>query len=140
VRKQAVRAQAIWNSAYTEMMMSEALRNVPVVKAATVLTLKARSRVSRPDLEEATLHVEQILDEHAADLAPGASACADFGNDTIEIDMTLTGAPAELHQQLAVIIDTLERHNALEIHGDQHNQLVLTSSTTRLAQPGGVAA
>ncbi len=95
--------------------MSDTFNTTPVVEAATVLTLKAHRRATRPALEEATLHVEQILGEHVADIAPGASACADFENDTIEIDMILTGSsPTELHQQLATIIGTLEQHSALD--------------------------
>lgn len=118
-----------------------ALSTVPNVRANTVLTLKAHSHVTHPALEKTTLHVEQILSKFAADIAPGASACADFENDAIEIGITQTGSsPAELHRQLATIIGTLERHNALEIRGDRHNQLALTSSATQLAQPRSVAA
>jgi hypothetical protein len=124
-----------------EIAMGEARITTPVIEAAAVLTLKVQRHVPRAVLEEATFHVEQILGEHAADIAPGASACADFENDTIEIDMTLTGnSSAELHQQLATIIDTLDRHSALHIREGLHNHLTLTASATRVAQPHNVAA
>lgn len=123
------------------MTMSDILRTASAIEATAVLTLRAPRGVSRRALEETTFHIERILGEHVADIAPGASACADFENDSIEIDVSLTGdSPTELHQHLATIVDVLERQRGLSIHDDGRDRLVLISSATQMAQPHGVAA
>ncbi len=120
------------------MTMSKTLRVSPVMEAAVVLTLETPQAISRAALEEAAISVERILDEHVSQITRGASGCADFEHERIEIDMVLTGdSPAELHRQLAIVIGTLEQHCALDVAG---NQLMLTSSTTQVAQPHSVAA
>ncbi|HWY18056.1 MAG TPA: hypothetical protein VNY27_05015 [Solirubrobacteraceae bacterium] len=114
--------------------MNDILRTVPAIEGAAVLTLKASRDVSRRTLEETALDIEQILGEHVADIAPGASACANFENDSIEIDVSLTGdSPTELHQRLAAIIGVIERQRALNVHGNGQDELVLTSSATQMA-------
>jgi hypothetical protein len=124
-----------------DIMVSETLTAPQLIEAAVVLTLKVAPNVSREDLEKATLHVEGILDKHASQIARGASACADFERESIEIDLVLTGgSPAELHQQLAIVIGTLEENCTLHLRGNNENQLVLTSSTTHFAQPHTLAA
>jgi hypothetical protein len=122
------------------MTMSDISRTVAAIEATAVLTLKAPRHVSRQALEEASFDVERILGEHAADIAPGASACANFENDSIEVDVSLTGdSSTELHRHLATIIDTLDRHHPLNVHGGR-DRLILTSSATQMVQPRGVAA
>jgi ethanolamine utilization microcompartment shell protein EutL len=121
--------------------MSNTSRTVPAVEATAVLILNAPRDVSRKALEEATFQIERTLGERVADLAPGASACADFEDKAIEIDVSLTGdSPTELHRHLATIIDVLERHCALDVHEDARNRFTLTSSTTRMARSHSVAA
>jgi hypothetical protein len=122
--------------------MSKTLRSAPVIEAVVVLTLKAMpTNVSREDLEQATIYVEQILNENVAEIVQGASACADFEHESIEIDMILRGdSPAALHQQLASVIGTLEEHRTLDFRDSHGNQFVLTSSTTHVAQSHSVAA
>lgn len=113
----------------------------PAIEATAVLTLKASRHVARQALEDAVFHVERILGEHVADIALGASACADFEHDTIEIDIFLTGhSPTELHRHLASVIDTLEQHCALDINDGSDGHLALASSVTRVAQPHPIAA
>ncbi len=113
----------------------------PEIEADVVLTLRATRHISRETLEGFTFQVQRILDEHMADIAPGASACADFEHDSVEIDISLTGfSPTELHQRLATIVGALERHHALDIPDGVHDRLTLSSSVTRVAQPHGIAA
>ena len=120
------------------MTMSNTLRTAPAIEAAAVLTLKAPRGVSRRTLEETAFHIERILGEHVADIAPGASACANFENDSIEIDVSLTGhSPTELHQRLATIIDVLERQRALTVDDNGCDRLTLTSSATEMTRPHG---
>jgi hypothetical protein len=121
-----------------DVRMSKTLRATPVIEAAVILTLKAARNLSREEFEEATLYVEQILNEH---VAQSASACADFEHESIEIDMILTSdSLAELHQQLAIIVGTLEENCTLSVHGGHDNKLVLMSSTTNVAQSHTLAA
>lgn len=124
------------------MVTNEIPSTTPATEAAVVLTLEATRHTSREALEEATFRVERILDEHMADIAPGASACADFEHHSIEIDISLAGLPpTELHRRLATIVDTLEQHCALDAHDDTRGLLTLASSVTRLvAQPHSAAA
>jgi len=123
------------------MTMSDIPRTAPAVEATAVLVLKAPPHVPRQILEGATFDVERILGEHVADIAPGASACADFEHDSIEIDVSLTGrSPTELHQSLAIVIDTIERHCALDNPDGERNRLTLTSSATSMTPPHGIAA
>jgi 6-phosphofructokinase len=122
-------------------MMDDALTTAGIIEAAAVLTLEVRDHVSHAALEQATIHVEQVLGDHASDIAPGASACADFENETIEIDVTLVErSSAELHQQLATIIDALDRHIPLCVGEEPHNNLTLTASATRVVPPYDIAA
>ncbi len=109
---------------------------ISTIEASALITLKAPQRVPRELLEAAAFHVEEVLGDHVADIAPGASACADFEHDTIEIDVTLVGgSPAELHQRLAIVIGALEQHSALVIGADGVDRLALMSSSTEMAAP-----
>lgn len=109
---------------------------ISTIEAAALITLKAPRPVPRGLLEAAAFRVEEVLGEHVADIAPGASACADFEHDTIEIDITLVGSSlAELHQGLAIVIGALERHSALVIGADGDDRLALMSSATEIAAP-----
>jgi hypothetical protein len=123
------------------MVTSDLPSTTPATEAAVVLTLEATRHISREALEEATFRVERILDEHMADIAPGASACADFEHHSVEIDISLAGLPpTELHRRLATIVDTLEQRCALDVHDDTRGLLTLASSVTRVAQPHSAAA
>lgn len=78
---------------------------------SAVLRLSPTTRISREQLEEATLQVEEALAEHANDLTDGASASANFAECSIEIDLLLDGASVgELHEKLAQVILRLEQH------------------------------
>ena len=106
------------------------------IEASALITLKAPRRVPRELLEAAAIHVEDVLGEQVADIAPGASACADFEHDTIEIDVTLVGgSPAELHRHLARVIGALEQHSAFVIGTDGGDRLALMSSATEMTAP-----
>jgi hypothetical protein len=121
--------------------MSDILKTAPAVEATAVLTLKAPRHVPRQVLEDVTFEVERILGEYVAKIAPGASACADFAHDSIEIDVSLTGrSPTELHQHLATVIDTIERHCKLDLPDGERDRLVLASSATQMTPPDTIAA
>src|SRR5579859_4515436 len=86
------------------------------VEASVSLVLSASESVPREVLEDLTLHVEEVLEEHAADIAPGASASANFATSSIEIDAVLEGEdPAEVHRRLAELISCLQQHGGLRI-------------------------
>lgn len=124
-----------------DVMTSNTPNATPEVEATVVLRLQATGQISREALEETVFRVERVLEEHLADLAPGASASADFEHDSVEIDITLTGLTStELHRDLATIVDTLEHHCTLDAHDGAHDRLVLASSETRVAQTHDVAA
>jgi len=123
------------------MTMSDIPRTAPAVEATAVLVLKAPRHVPRQILERATFDVERILGEHVADIAPGASACADFEHDGIEIDVSLTGrSTTELHQHVAIVLDTIERHFTLDVPDGESNHLVLASSAICITPSPGIAA
>jgi len=55
--------------------------------------------------------VEHVLEEHANSLTNGASATANFVDETIEIDVWLQGSSvSEVQQKLALIVTQLEQH------------------------------
>lgn len=108
-----------------------------LVSAEVILTLQAAQRVPRSELEEATLHVDEVLAEHLVDLTDGASASANFKTCSIEIDLALSGpSRADIHQQMAHIIAALDEHCELNLRpGSQprstsQNTLALTASAT----------
>lgn len=83
---------------------------------SAVLRLAPTARMSREQLEDATLRVEEALAEHAKDLTDGASASANFADCSIEIDLLLDGASVgELHEKLAQVILRLEEHCNISI-------------------------
>jgi hypothetical protein len=109
-----------------------------LVTAEVILTLQAVQPVSRDELEEATLHVEEVFAEHLADLTGGASASANFETCSIEIDLALSGpSRADIHQQTAQVIAALDEHSALRLRPEAQprsapqNALALTASATQ---------
>lgn len=107
------------------------------VEASVELTLSAGEIVPRDVLEQLTEDVEDVLSEHVADIAPGASASANFAENSIEIDLVLEGAsPAEVHQRLAEVIARLQQHGGLRIQTDHRSaSLYLTSTASQVAAP-----
>jgi hypothetical protein len=106
------------------------------VEASMVLTLSAGETVPRSVLEDLTVHVEEVLGEHVADIAPGASASANFPTSSIEIDLVLEGeTPADVHQLLAVVIARLERHCGMNIRTGSalSHPLSLTSTASQVS-------
>ena len=107
------------------------------VEANAVLTLTAGEALPRDDLESLTAHVEEVLRVHAEDIAPGASASANFATNSIEIDLVLEGeTPADVHRRLAEVIGRLQQHGGLSIRSDHHTTaLYLTSTASQVAAP-----
>jgi hypothetical protein len=90
--------------------MSDQANPEPQAMSA-VLRLAPTASISREQLEEATMRVEEALAGHANDLTDGASASANFVDCSIEIDLLLDGASVgELHEKLAQVIMRLEQH------------------------------
>jgi hypothetical protein len=76
-----------------------------------ILRLKPSSTVTRANLEDAAMDVERFLEQHARDLANGASASVDFEAPAVEIDIVLTGGDAtELYLKLALVVAQLDRY------------------------------
>jgi len=111
-----------------------------MIEMEAVLCLAPVHSVSRGELEEATMEVEQVLDQYALAITDGASASANFETGCIEIDFVLTGASmGELHQKVALIVTQLDRYCSLRIAplGSTPGQLplALQGSQTRLRTP-----
>lgn len=65
----------------------------------------ATSDVSDDFLEELTIMVEDALTEHAAAIAPGASASANFAERSIELDFTVEAeSPEQLHEKVGEVV------------------------------------
>lgn len=107
------------------------------VEANAVLTLSAGEFVPREVLEDLALHVEEVLQEHVNDVAPGASATANFASNSIEIDLVLEGdTAAAVHARLADVIGRLQEHGGLTIRtGQRSSSLHLTSTASQVAAP-----
>jgi hypothetical protein len=87
-----------------------------LLTAEVILTLQATQTVPREALEDATLHVEEVLIEHMVDIADGASASANFEASSIEIDLLLSGnTQADIHQQIAQVLIALDKYCALKL-------------------------
>jgi hypothetical protein len=96
--------------------MTARSRKDDLLTAEVILTLQATQPVPREALEEATMHVEDVLIEHMADISDGASASANFEASSIEIDMLLSGSTqADIHQQIAQVLIALDKYCALKL-------------------------
>jgi hypothetical protein len=108
------------------------------IEMEAILRLAPVNAVSREALEEATMEVDQVLEQYALAITDGASASANFETGCVEIDIVLTGASmGELHQKVALIVTQLDRYcDSLRIAplGTQreHMSLALQGSQTRL--------
>jgi hypothetical protein len=81
------------------------------IEMEVVLNLAATEPVGRQALEEATMEVQGVLDEHVLASTQGASASANFEMGCIELDIILTGATmSELYQVIALIVTQLDRY------------------------------
>jgi hypothetical protein len=114
------------------------------ITAQAVISLHAFPSVSREELEEKTLHVQEVLDERTLDLTEGASASANFKTCSIEVDVTLDGeSMAEIHQRLAIILGRLERYcelnvaQALAASTSTVPRIAVGSTATSVAAPVG---
>lgn len=107
------------------------------VEASVEVTLSAGEAVPRSVLEDLTLHVEEVLHRHADEIAPGASASANFATNSIEIDLVLEGNnPVEVHKLLAEVISRLQQHGGLNIRtGGAERPLHLTSTASQVLVP-----
>lgn len=113
-----------------------------MIEMEAVLRLAPVHPVEREELEDATMEVEQVLDQYALAITDGASASANFETGCIEIDTVLTGASmGELHQKVALIVTQLDRYcDSMRIAplgiASAHLPLTLQGSQTRLRTPG----
>lgn len=74
-----------------------------------VLTLVATVPLSREELEALTLHAEGVLVDKATDIALGASAAANFRDNSIEVDFVVSAAsPAEIYEQVGRVMRILQ--------------------------------
>lgn len=56
-------------------------------------------------LEELTILIEDALTAHAAHLAPGASACANLADRTIELDFRVEAeSPEAMHRKVGEVV------------------------------------
>jgi hypothetical protein len=86
------------------------------IEMEAVLHLAPARPVTRADLEDATMEVERALEQYALDITDGASASANFGTPSIEIDLVLTGGSiGELYQKVALIVTQIDRYCSLQI-------------------------
>lgn len=108
-----------------------------MIEMEAVLCLAPMKAVGREALEDATMEVEQALDQHALEITDGASASANFEAGCIEIDFVLSGASmGELHQKVALIVTQLDRYCGLPIAPLGAQQpLTLQGSQTRVRAP-----
>lgn len=117
------------------------------IEMEAVLRLAPMHPVEREELEDATMEVEQVLDQYALPITDGASASANLATGCIEIDIVLTGASmGELHQMVALIVTQLDRYcDTVRIappdaaqSAAAHLPLALQGSQTRLRAPGSL--
>jgi hypothetical protein len=85
-------------------------------------------------LEDLTISIESALSEHAAEIAPGASASANFADRAIELDFSITATPTKVHQVagevLAIAMDAI----------NQREQRTAVSFESSATSPARVAA
>jgi hypothetical protein len=78
--------------------------------------LMALPWVSDDLLEELTICVEDALSVRAVELAPGASASANFSDRAIELDFTVETNPIEVHRLVGEVVriamEALNEHKA----------------------------
>lgn len=109
-----------------------------MIEMEAILCLAPVDPVSREALEDATMEVDQVLEQYALAITDGASASANFETGSVEIDIVLTGASmGELHQKIALIVTQLDRYcNTMRIAPlgthPEHLPLALQGSQTRL--------
>lgn len=114
-----------------------------MIEMEAVLRLAPVHPVGREELEDATMEVEQVLDQYALAITDGASASANLKTGCIEIDIVLTGASmGELHQKVAIVVTQLDRYcDSMRIaplgvaQPAAHLPLTLQGSQTRLRTP-----
>lgn len=86
------------------------------IEMEAILTLAPVDPVRRDALEDITMDVERVLDEHMLSITDGASASTNLDTGCIEVDVTLTGATmSELYQKVALIVTQLDRYCAINI-------------------------
>lgn len=73
--------------------------------------------VSNDLLEDLTLCVEDALSERASEIAPGASASANFTDRAIELDFAVAATPAEVHRLAGEVLQIAME--ALNAYADQ---------------------
>jgi hypothetical protein len=66
--------------------------------------LMALPWVSEDLLDDLTICVEDALSQGAAAIAPGASACANFLDRSIELDFAVETTPIEVHRLLGEVV------------------------------------
>jgi len=143
LHEQAIRAQALRleNLGIMGRTMAVAPTVGQAIEMEAVLRLAPVHPVGREELENATMEVEQALDQYALPITDGASASANLAAGCIEIDIVLTGASmGELHQKVALIVTQLDRYcDSVRIAPLQsvpaHLPLTLQESQTRLRTP-----
>ena len=144
--EQAIRAQALGIENLVIMGRTMAVAQIAgqTIEMEAVLRLAPVHSVEREELEDATMEVEQVLDQHALPITGGASASANLDAGCIEIDIVLTGASmGELHQMVALIVTQLDRYcDSVRIaplgvaqSAAAHLPLTLQGSQTRLRTP-----
>jgi len=78
--------------------------------------LMALPQVSDDLLEELTVCVEDALCSSAAEVAPGASASANFSDRAIELDFIVETTPIEVHRLVGDVVriamEALDEHAA----------------------------
>lgn len=82
----------------------------PTSKASTAqLRLTAAAPVSREDLEEDTIRVEEVLAARADEHVLGAAAYADFKDNSIEVQFeVIHNTPAELRHKIDQAWEAIE--------------------------------
>lgn len=66
--------------------------------------LMALPSVSDDLLEDLTIYVEDALSRDAAEMAPGASASANFSDRAIELDFAVETTPIEVHRLVGEVV------------------------------------
>lgn len=84
------------------------------ITATAVLFVAFHEQMSREQLEDTTLRLQRVLDEHAA-AADGASASANFATGEVEIDLSIVGVSiSAVHETIATVVAALERYGGID--------------------------
>jgi hypothetical protein len=70
-----------------------------------LIGLMALPWVSDDLLEDLTIWVEDALGDRAAEIAPGASASANFASRSIELDFAVMATPVEIHHLVGEVVE-----------------------------------